>query len=225
MNKRQGQSGNSVIAAISQTERNDRVRADQFENECFALSEWTQTPGSVPSATLSSDTELWGYRLIRQRPYYWQDKKKLLVRMMRTTNITLFKKKSPSYTAVVIPGENRCWMTCYGPVGIYLFDGSECARIGAVPEKTGGLTALGLVRYATPQQPVICGFIPGHTLLIVTSGIVSSSPIAKIRQWLASAGNSPEQLRSCADMIVHEGLLHTGRDNAAIILKRPVVSD
>lgn len=217
---------NPVLYACAQSDGYDNIHAASFLDECFVVAEdEPHSPNAGPAAALCTETLLWGYRLIRERPFYWQDKKKLLRRMMRAANITLFKQHNrAAVAAAAIPGENRCWIARCGPTSVYLFDGKRAARIGMTPGvEHDTVSALGLTRYAEPEPALTCDFIPGHVLLIATPSVAAMATVGTVKGWLENAGSTQDSLRETAQRIIRDTLTRTGRGAAAAILKRATV--
>src|SRR3989304_8104996 len=84
----------TVIFAGSQLPGTQKLQKDYFINfsdECFVVADGVSDIHGEAAAKLAADTAIWGYKHVRQRPFYWADKRRLLKRIFRSSNLTLWQ--------------------------------------------------------------------------------------------------------------------------------------
>jgi hypothetical protein len=129
-------------------------------------------PHAKKQADFAVETALWGYKQIRTRRFYWVDKKKLLVRILRSTNIALWqRKREPFFSGgmevdiiCIAVGQQRYWIG--GTGNTYA---SETEKAMHEPEKIIQLpypgAGLGVDRY-TPSWSIHKGeIVKGNVVL------------------------------------------------------------
>lgn len=99
-----------------------------FESDFSVL--FHGVPGFHPDVgpQFAADTAVWGYKQIRQRNYYWFDKKKLMERIIRSTNIALWQKQRDDACdggvcvdgVCAIFGEKMAWVASFGQSSAYV---------------------------------------------------------------------------------------------------------
>lgn len=149
-----------------------------IETDFFALVHGTVFTTAPTAAKLAVDTSLWGYEQIRRRKYYWLDKKKLLKRILRSTNIALFQKqREPKFElgayaegVLCMIGTRAAWIGCVGKGTMYEMRTSGERRIlGYINSETRNEgDALGKERYRYPSQETNIPFEEGDLLLLAT---------------------------------------------------------
>lgn len=157
--------------------------ADDF----FSLVHGTVFTTAPTAAKLAVDTSLWGYEQIRRRKYYWLDRKKLLKRILRTTNIALYQKqREPKYAlgayvegVLCIAGTRAAWVGCVGKGSMYELRTSGERRIMGYfnEEQHNDTDALGKDRYHWPSQESNLPFQEGD-IMILAAGAAATLPIA-----------------------------------------------
>lgn len=98
----------------------------EFQSEFFSFVHGASLNYGYVAATIASDITIWGYKEIRRRQCYFLDKKKLMERILRTTNISLWQKhKEPVYQkgllvdgVCCILGQKTVWIGCFGDASI-----------------------------------------------------------------------------------------------------------
>ncbi len=152
----------------------------------FSLVHGTVFTTAPVAAKLAVDTSLWGYEQIRRRKYYFLDRKKLLKRILRTTNIALFQKQKESnfklgaYVEGVFcnVGTRAAWVGCIGKGSMYeLRTNGERRLLGYVNEaQHNKLDTLGRERYNWSSQETNIPFEKGD-LLILAAGAAATLSI------------------------------------------------
>ena len=151
----------------------------------FSIVHGTVFTTAPTAAKLAVDTSLWGYEQIRRRKYYFLDRKKLLKRILRTTNIALFQKKKESnfksgaYVEGVFcnVGTRAAWVGCIGKGSMYeLRTNGERRIFGFINEETHNeQDALGRERYSWTSQETNIPFEPGDILILAAGDAATLS--------------------------------------------------
>lgn len=153
-----------------------------YKDECIAIAQGITTqPYCSEAAIFTSETALWCYKHVRQRPFYWEDKAKLLQRIFRTSNLALWqKKKDPMYREgiaatllVAILGVQKIWIGSIGNgVAYFIREGlieeisqSEIAVSSKTPQ------TLGVVRSGLNLRTTSETVLPGDMLIVATDGV------------------------------------------------------
>ena len=168
-----------------------------FNDECFVVADGVESlPHGDVAAKLAAETAVWAYKLVRQRRYYWTEKMKLLARMFRSTNMTLWQKqKEWGFTdgmgttlTVLLAGPKNFWIGHVGDSALFLFrDGTLTKRTIDNVDRQGVLTkVIGGTRYGLKPQIENDIFTPGDVLLLVTKGITNAFSAESIRSILAT---------------------------------------
>lgn len=153
----------------------------QYRDEFFALACGDRShPHANTAATLSAETALWGYKQIRLRNFYWQDKKKFVSRIFRSTNITLWQKKRetsyqggvPASLIICIVGPQYIWIGNIGRTCAYVKNTTSLIQLTKQKKQTA---QLGVDRYGLIPNFVNYVFDHGMITLLV-SGIPDIDP-------------------------------------------------
>lgn len=213
-----------VVFAGSQMQGTRQSQEDFFSNfndECVVVADGV---GGLPhgdvAAQLASETAIWGYKHIRQRPFYWADKKLLLKRIFRSSNLTVWQKRRErgfesglaTTLSVVIISTHAIWVGSVGDSGILLY------REGLIDlltpydlDETGRLTnALGLQRLGLVPHIAVERFIPRDILLLATDGVLSFVSEDQLRATFEIAGDTTDSLTTAVMQ-----LLNTAKENGS----------
>lgn len=197
-----------VLFAGSQVIGGRQSQEDFFSNfndECVVVADGV---GGLPhgdvAAKLASETAIWGYKHIRQRPFYWADKKLFLKRIFRSSNLAVWQKRKEygfesglaTTLSVAIIGTQNIWVGSVGDSGILLY------REGLIDlltpydlDETGRLTnALGLQRLGLVPHIAVEKFIPGDILLLATDGVLNFVSEDQLRATFEVAGDTADSL-------------------------------
>jgi len=155
------------------------------ETDFFSLVHGTIFTTAPTAAKLAVDTSLWGYEQIRRRKYYWLDRKKLMQRILRTTNIALYQKQREPHFELgayvegvfCIVGTRAAWIGCVGKGSMYEIRTSGERRIlGYInEEKHNELDALGRERYQWPSQETNIPLESGDILILAAGNAATFS--------------------------------------------------
>lgn len=229
-----------VVFAASQLQGERETQEDFFENfndECFVLADGV---GGMPhgdiAAKIAAETAIWGYKLIRQRRFYWLDKKLLMKRIFRSTNIALWQKKRETgfeeglatTLEVLVIGEHTFWLGHVGDSSAWFLPG-ENNKDRSLRKLTtddideqGYLTkVVGTQRYGLTPQFVTGRFLVGDTILLVSDGVTSVLASQTMETIIGESGNSTDSLTKTILTLLKKAESAGSRDNmTAILIKR-----
>lgn len=175
----------TVVFAAAQDIGNHAVQQDYFLNfndECFVVADGMSSRTSSEAASkLACETAIWGYKHIRQHRFYFQDKKRFMKRIFRSTNLAVWQKQKEigfekgiaTTLLVVMIGPKHYWVGHAGDTSVwYVHDGKaqkitkDHVNAKGLLEKAVGLTRLGLVPDFTTGE-----FPKGDIMLLMTDGM------------------------------------------------------
>ncbi len=197
-----------VLFAGSQTQGARPSQEDFFSNfndECIVVADGV---GGLPhgdvAAKLATETAIWGYKHIRERPFYWADKKLFLKRIFRSSNMALWQKRkeqgfeagSATTLSVAIIGTHALWVGSVGDSGILMYrDGLIDILTPYDLDEIGRLTnALGLERFGLVPHIAVERFIPRDILLLATDGVLNYVSEEQLRGAFEIAGDTTDSL-------------------------------
>lgn len=214
----------TIIFAASQLQGSREIQEDYFINfndECFVIADGV---GGVPhgevAARLACETALWGFKHIRQRPFYWADKKLLLKRMFRSSNLAVWqKRREEGFEAglettllVAMFAAHKVWVGTVGDSSALLF------REGLIDEmarhdvnENGNLTkVIGMQRLGIVPSISIEKFLPRDILLLATDGVMNYVSEDQLRATFEVVGDTIE---SVTNAVVH--ILRTAQEQGS----------
>ncbi|MBI3385861.1 protein phosphatase 2C domain-containing protein [Candidatus Gottesmanbacteria bacterium] len=224
-----------IIFAASQLVGTRERQEDYFINfndECFVVADGLGgLPHGEVAAKFAAETAVWGYKLIRQRRVYWLDKKLLLQRIFRSTNIALWqKRRETGFTEgmgttleVLLVGERNFWLGHVGDSSAWFLHKGKFAKLTHDDtDSDGHLTkVIGGMRYGLTPQCVCGRFVPGDAILLLTDGVTNYMPSPKIFKIIEKAGTSSEGLTESIIGLFKEAEAGGSTDNmTACIVKR-----
>jgi len=206
---------------------------DHYQDECFVVTDgYSGLPNGATASELACQTSIWGYKHIRQRPFYWADKSKLMHRIFRSTNIALWQKRREkgyenglaSTLAVVIIGAHKMWVGTVGDTGIYLFrEGLIDVMTPLDMDEQGRLTnALGVRRYGLVPHQNIEKLLSGDSILIASDGVMNAISEDELRTVFEVAGETEQSLSFAIDHLLETARANGSTENmtACLIKKR-----
>lgn len=229
------QSRESVVFAGSQLQGARPNQEDFFVNfndECFVVADGV---GGLPhgdvAARLGAETAVWAYKHVRERPFYWADKKLFLKRIFRSSNIAVWQKRREygfeaglaSTLAVAIVGTQNIWVGTVGDSGILLYrDGLIDVLTPADLDETGKLTnALGLKRFGLVPHIAVEKFLPRDILLIATDGVLNFVNEDQLRSTFEVSGDTSDSLSTAVMHLLKAAQENGSRDNmTACMIKK-----
>jgi serine/threonine protein phosphatase PrpC len=217
-------SHNSVIIAGSQLIRAGVPKRDYFctyRDECIVIADGCSdiVHGEV-AATLAGETAIWGYKHIRQRPFYWADKRLLLRRIFRTSNMSVWQKRREkgfetgltTTLAVVIIGGYKLWVGTAGDTRVILYregliDTLTPVDVNPIGELTRmlGYKRLGLIPHVDVEN-----ILSRDIILIATAGVMDFLDEEQLRVIFEVTGDTKE---SAANAVTH--LLRSAGENGS----------
>jgi len=169
---------------VSSTEDNG-IAHGHVEEDFFSLVHGTVFTTAPIAAKLAVDTSLWGYEQIRRRKYYWLDKKKLMQRILRSTNIALFqKRREPKCElgafvegVLCIIGSRTAWIGCIGKGSLYeMRTNGERRILGYINNEIHNeQDSLGRDRYHWQSQEDSVPFEKGDVIILTTGAAATLS--------------------------------------------------
>lgn len=149
------------------------------EAQCYAV---ISTLCSVETyihnpASVVYESILWGSRMLKSHPLYWSDKRKLLTRILRSANTSLFQQCKDHIgvnavdAMVGFRGNTQLWLAIVGQVSVWSYCG-VMKKIYPLNKNTR-IPPLGFQRYAF--APYILSIpIESYGNTIVTTGSIST---------------------------------------------------
>lgn len=225
----------AIVFAASQLLGEREIQEDYFVNfndECFAVADGLGgLPNGEVAAKLATETAVWAYKLVRQRPTYWEDKRLFMKRIFRTTNLTLWqKRREPEFTAgfattllVLIVGARTFWLGSVGDTNAFLLRREQLTKLTREDrDDFGALTkVLGVKRLGIIPQFVSERFEVGETMLLATDGVADWVRPEDIKRILSTAGETTHSLTEAVIALLKEAEGNGSTDNmTAVIIKR-----
>ena len=216
--------GDTIIFAGSQLTGVKHLQEDyynSFNDECFVIADGvSEMSHSEVAAKLAGETAIWGYKHVRQRPFYWADKRLLLKRIFRSCNLTLWQKRKEygfeaglgAALGVVIASTNKVWAGSVGDGSIFIYRESLIDEMTPPDiDKKGKLTdMLGIKRLGLIPHLAVESFLPGDIIVMATSGVSCFVSEDELRVSLEMSGGTKESLNTA---VVH--LLRTAEENGS----------
>jgi serine/threonine protein phosphatase PrpC len=208
---------NSVIVAGSQLTGGSKLKQDylgNYNDECIVIADGAgdAAHGDV-AATLAGETAIWGYKHIRQRPFYWADKRLLLRRIFRSSNITVWQKRREkgfetglgASLAMVIIGGYKFWVGTAGNTRVLLY------REGLIDVLTPpDACMLGVKRFGLIPHVVVEKLLPRDIILLVTEGVLNFLDEDQLRATFEVTGDTEESIMNA---VTH--ILRTAEENGS----------
>ncbi len=225
----------TILFASAQL-RGDRPRQEDsfvnFHDECFVLADGV---GGMPhgdvASKLASETAIWGYKLIRQRHFYWQDKKLFMKRIFRSANMAAWQKqREKSFSdglattlMVLMMGTRTFWLGSVGDTSAFLYRNGTMKKLTIDDVDEQGLLtkALGTSRYGLVPQFITDESLPDDVLIFLTDGVAGYVPPRKIKQIIEKTGATKQSLSEAAEALLKEAQGSGSSDNmTAALVKR-----
>lgn len=222
----------TVLFATSQLigERdNQEDFVDHYLDECFALADGV---GGMPhgdvAARVAVESAIWGYKLIRQRRTYWQDKRLFIKRIFRSANISVFQKqREPQFreglatTLVVgIIGGRNFWLGSVGDSSVFLYRNGSLKKLTTPDiDEQGYLTKIiGTSRYGLTPQFITGNWLAGDALLLVTDGVTNFISEEEIEEIVKDCGHNQKTIDQAARAFCLTAQENGSPDNMSVVL-------
>lgn len=221
-------STSAVLFAGSQLQGTRELQEDffiNFNDECFVITDGVDELSHPDvAARLGAETAIWGYKHIRQRPFYWADKKKFLKRIFRSANIAVWQKRREfgfeagvaTTLSVAIVGTQKVWIGTVGDSSVFLY------RDGLIDLLTPSDTdALGMRRLGLVPHIAIERFLTGDILILATDGVLRFVSEEQLRLVCESTGDTTTTLITAVVKLLHIAQENGSTDNMTVcIVKR-----
>lgn len=205
-----------------------------FNDECFVIADGI---GSLPNADiaaqLTSDTAIWAYKVVRQRPYYWDEKQRFLERIFRTTNLTLWQKRretgfSEGLAAallVLLTREDYYWLGQAGNCTGYLYrDGLIDVLTHEDIDDEGHITkAVGFGRARLMPKISTGKLLVGDTLLLCTDGVSNFVSEEEMRSIFEGVGETQSSIDASVARILDTATANGSDDNMSVYIVKHIV--
>lgn len=198
-----------------------------LENECVVLATGVGNPPYAEDASrYTSETALWCYKHVRQRPYYWEDKTKLIHRIFRTSNLSLWQKRKElayreglaSMLSVILLGVRKIWIGSVGNTGAYFIREGLVEDMTYVSEnfQTPKARALGFARSGIVPVTVSETLISGDVLILASDGVSSVITEDDIRFATDITGITQETCMKSAVFLLEKSLERGSRGSKTV---------
>jgi protein phosphatase len=205
-----------------------------FSDECFALADGV---GGMPhgdvAASLAVETAVWGYKHIRQRRYYWEDKKLFMKRIFRTANMTVWQKHRESgfedglatTLAVAMIGPQSYWVGTAGDSAVFFFHDGVVTRLTREDRDAfGSLTkALGMKRLGLVPVYATGKFLPEDVLVLATDGVADYVSAEDMAAIVGAADSSAESLAVCGRAFLSHASAAGSTDNRTVLILKRII--
>lgn len=203
-----------------------------FNDECFVVADGV---GGMPhgeiAAKLAAETAAWAYKHVRMRPTYWKERKLLLKRIFRTSNIAVWQKQREigftdgmaTTLLVFIATHQRIYIGNAGDSSAYRFRDSVVEKLTTDDEDADGrhTKVIGTQRYGLTPSMMIDDFFPNDTIVLVTDGVGDFIDKHILQTILTQSGTSTESLTNAVVDLLHAAQANGSRDNmTACIIKK-----
>lgn len=204
-----------------------------FADEFFAIADGSRDEKNGDTAAkLAVETAIWGYKHVRQRPYYWSLKHKLLARIFRTTNIMLWQKRKEdgfeqglaSALSAVIVGAHSFWVGSVGNSPVYLYRDGLVDDVSSPNDSDEQLrvNVLGAKRFDVQPRIRKEAFLPGDIIVVTTDAVAASVSEGELRTLCEEAGDSRERMSEALNRFLRMAFERGRSDSAsAYILLKP----
>lgn len=225
----------SIIFAAAQLPGRADAQEDYFLNfndECFVLADGVSTmPNGEAAAKLASETAIWGYKHIRQHPYYWLDKKLFMKRIFRSTNLAVWQKQREkgfeeglaTTLMVLMVGAKNYWLGHVGNTNAWLYREGKITKLTHEDvDNHGSLTkAVGFKRLGLIPEFVSGSFEADEAILLTTDGVGEYLTESNMINHIATCGTTCEESVTAVKGILHEAEINgSGENMSAILVKR-----
>lgn len=171
-----------ILSASASTQAkniNSAVSCIHFESDFFSVIDATEAACHKDvGAALAANTTVWGYKEIRKRACYWEEKRNLIWRIFRSTNIALWQKRREEgfekgvdvSMAMIIFAPKSIWLGNVGDTVVYLIRDNKITRLS---QFSSHQELIGAVRYNDMPKGVNHLVNEGDTIILCTKTIAS----------------------------------------------------
>lgn len=229
------QAAEIVLFAASQLQGGRPRQEDYFVNfndECFIVADGVGgMPHGAEAAQLACETAEWAFRLVRQRPFYWDAKDFFLKRIVRSTNLRLWqKRREPGFSdgmattlLIFLRSERRFWIGSVGDSSAFLFrDGVVRKLTTEDVDNRGNLTkVLGVQRLGIVPQIIQEQFLVDDVVVLATDGVARYVNNQEFAAILKNTGTTTQQITETVVQLLKTAQKNGSGDNmTAVIIKK-----
>ena len=204
-------------------------------DECFILADGVESlPHARVAEQLTRETALWGYTMIRQRQAFWKDKKLLVKRIFRSTNLRLWqKRRDPGFDAglasalaVLLTINETFWLGTAGNFNSFLYrDGLIDILTKRDVDEEGMLTkAVGFGRKQLIPAARMEKFLEGDIILLATDSVANYVSEDQMRAIFEKVGTTNESLQSAVDQLIETAKSSGSTDTMSLCMVKRIIS-
>lgn len=227
-----------VLFAASQLQGERPHQEDYFVNfndECFIVADGVGgMPHGAEAAKLACETAAWAYRLVRQRPFYWNAKDFFLKRIVRSTNMRLWqKRREPGFAdglattlLIFLANDRRFWVGSVGDTSAFLFRGGAVRKLTTEDVDSHGnlIKVLGVQRFGIVPQIIQESFVVGDVIVLATDGVARYVNNKELADALKETGATTQRMTDAAVQLLKTAQRNGSIDNmTALIIKKIAV--
>ncbi len=203
-------------------------------DECFIIADgYPGLPHAAEAETLTHQTALWAYNMVRQRPFYWKEKLSFLKRIFRSTNLTLWqKRRDPGYEAglasalmVLMVIRDYFWLGSAGNCNSFLFrDGLIDILTSRDVDSEGMLTrAVGFSRKQLIPVTHSEKFLENDIILLASDSVANYVSEDEMRNVLESVTSTKESLNDAVDKLIEAARAAGSLDSMSLCMVKRIV--
>lgn len=205
-----------------------------FQDECFIIADGCPgLPHANVAEDLTSETALWAYTVVRQRPFYWKEKLPFLKRIFRSTNLRLWqKRRDPGFDSglasalmVLITLNDYFWLGSAGNCNSFLYrNGLIDVLTKRDVDDEGMLTkAVGFSRKQLIPGMHSEKLLEGDIILLLTDSVAHYVSEDDMRGILENAGITNESLAVAVDTFLNAAKGAGSRTSMGVCMVKRIV--
>lgn len=226
----------TILISSGQLIGNKKYQEDAiriFNDECIVVADGVGDlhHGEIASAFVS-ETAIWAYMHVRQRPYYWEDKHLFLQRIFRTSNLALWNKsREPEYRdglastlCVTIIGDKKIWIGNVGDSRVYFGRDGLIDELISPESQKNILVSMALGYQRTRVLPRFTSeeFLPGDICIIMTDGVADFVTEVDLRTAISISKNTPECVNQSVDYLLTAAVNGQSHENMSVCVIKKV---
>jgi serine/threonine protein phosphatase PrpC len=208
---------------------------DHASDECFIIADGVESlPHAREAETLTRETALWAYNVVRQRHCYWTVKLFLLKRIFRSTNLRLWqKRRDPGFDAglgsalmVLIASSDAFWVGSAGNCNSYLYrEGLIDILTKRDVDEEGMLTrAVGFSRKQLIPDIHAEKLLENDIILLATDSVANYVSEDQMRGIFEGAGATRESLQIAVDKLIETAASAGSADAMSACMVKRIMS-
>lgn len=204
-----------------------------FTDECFVVADGVSgIPHGEVASKLAAETAVWGYKHVRQRKFYWADKKLFLKRIFRSSNLSVWQKQREygyeqgllTTLVVAIIGAQNVWIGSVGDTGAFLYHNGEVRKLtrDEVDEKGGLTNVVGDKRLGLVPQIAVKKLYPNDCVVLATDGVTRYISEKDLVRVCEGAGNTTESVKKSVQRLLHIAQKNNSTDNMTVCMIKKI---